>query len=40
MSQDIAYRTMKHLVGRIYVTNYLYFTKDELNAIGTGHNKP
>ncbi|XP_052312616.1 uncharacterized protein LOC112328848 [Populus trichocarpa] len=29
-----------HLVGRIHATNYLYFTADELDAEGTGHNKP
>jgi hypothetical protein len=32
--------TMEHLVGRIHVMNYLYFTKDELDVGGTGHNKP
>jgi hypothetical protein len=31
---------MEHLVGRIHATNYLYFTADELDAEGTGHNKP
>jgi hypothetical protein len=31
---------MEHLVGRIHAKNYLYFTKDELDAKGTGHNKP
>jgi len=31
---------MKHLVGRIHATNYLYFTANELDAEGTGHNKP
>jgi len=34
--QDMTQQTMKHLVGRIQVTNY--FTKDELDA--RGHNKP
>ena len=38
--QDIEQKTMKHLVGRIHAANYLYFTKDELDAEGTGHNKP
>jgi hypothetical protein len=27
-------------VGRIQATNYLYFTDDELDYEGTGHNKP
>jgi len=31
---------MKHLVGRIHAANYFYFTEDELDAKGTGHNKP
>jgi hypothetical protein len=31
---------MEHLVKRIHVTNYLYFTKDKLNVGGTSHNKP
>jgi len=38
--QDIEHKTMEHLVGRIHATNYLYFTADELDAEGTGHNKP
>jgi hypothetical protein len=38
--QDIEQKTMEHLVGRIHATNYLYFTADELDAEGTGHNKP
>ncbi|XP_034932830.1 uncharacterized protein [Populus alba] len=38
--QDIEQKTMEHLVGRIHAANYLYFTEDELNAEGTGHNKP
>ncbi|XP_073259781.1 uncharacterized protein [Populus alba] len=38
--QDIEQKTMEHLVGRIHATNYLYFTTDELDAEGTGHNKP
>ncbi|KAL3568654.1 hypothetical protein D5086_031305 [Populus alba] len=38
--QDIEHKTMEHLVGRIHATNYLYFTSDELDAEGTGHNKP
>ena len=37
---DIEQRTMEHLVGRIHASNYLYFTEDELDAEGTGHNKP
>jgi hypothetical protein len=31
---------MKHLIGRIHMMDYLYFTKDELDAGGTNHNKP
>jgi hypothetical protein len=31
---------MKHLVGRIHATNYLYFTADELDAEETRHSKP
>jgi len=38
--QDMAQRTMEHLVRRIHAINYLYFTKKELNARGMGHNKP
>ncbi|XP_073261648.1 uncharacterized protein [Populus alba] len=38
--QDIEQKTMEHLVGRIHATNYLYFTSDELDAEGAGHNKP
>jgi len=38
--QDIEQKTMEHLVGRIHSANYLYFTQDELDAEGTGHNKP
>ena len=38
--QDIEQKTMEHLVGRIHASNYLYFTEDELDAEGTGHNKP
>ncbi|XP_073267151.1 uncharacterized protein [Populus alba] len=38
--QDIEQKTMEHLVGRIHDANYLYFTEDELDAEGTGHNKP
>jgi hypothetical protein len=38
--QDIEQKTMEHLVGRIHASNYLYFTADELDAEGTGHNKP
>jgi len=37
--QNIAQKTMKHFIKRIYVTNYLYFTKHELDARGTSHNK-
>jgi len=40
MPQNMAQRTMKHLVRRIHVTNYLYFTKDKLNVGGMNHNKP
>jgi hypothetical protein len=38
--QDMAQKTIKHLVKRIYARNYLYFTKHELDAGGTSHNKP
>jgi hypothetical protein len=38
--QDIEHKIIKHLVGRIHATNFLYFTKDKLNSEGTGHNKP
>jgi archaellum biogenesis ATPase FlaH len=38
--QDIEQKTMEHLVARIHAANYLYFTEDELDAKGTGHNKP
>jgi hypothetical protein len=38
--QDIEHKTMEHLVGQIHATNYLYFMADELDAEGTGHNKP
>jgi hypothetical protein len=37
--QDIEQKTMEYLVGRIHATNYLYFTADELDIEGTGHNK-
>jgi len=40
MPQDMAQKTMKHLVRRIHATNWLYFTEDKINARGTGHNKP
>jgi hypothetical protein len=39
MPQDIELNTMKYLVGRIHITNYLYFTKKELDTKGTRHNK-
>jgi hypothetical protein len=32
--------TIEHLVGRIQASNCLYFTKDEVDPDGTGHNKP
>ncbi|XP_073268737.1 uncharacterized protein [Populus alba] len=38
--QDITQDSIGHLVGRIQATNYLYFTDDELDHEGTGHNKP
>jgi hypothetical protein len=38
--QDMVQKTMKHLVGRIHVENYLYITKDELIVGGMSHNKP
>lgn len=38
--QDIMYKTMEDVVGRIHATNYLYFIKDELDVRGIGHNKP
>ena len=40
LPQDIEQKAMKHLVGRIHAANYFYFTEDELDAKGTGHNKP
>jgi hypothetical protein len=30
---------MEHSIGRIQSTNYLYFTEDELDPKGKGHNK-
>jgi hypothetical protein len=38
--QDIEQMAMEHLVGRIHAANYLYFTEDEMDVKGTGHNKP
>jgi hypothetical protein len=38
--QDMVQKTMKHLVRRIHVENYLYITKDELIVGGMSHNKP
>jgi hypothetical protein len=38
--QDITYDSIEHLVGRIQAANYLYFTDDELDPEGVGHNKP
>jgi hypothetical protein len=38
--QDIKQKIIKHLLGRIHTTNYLYFTEDELDVGGTGHYKP
>jgi hypothetical protein len=38
--QNMAYRTIEHLVERIHATNYMYFTEDKLDVGGTGHNKP
>jgi hypothetical protein len=40
MPCDINQETIEHLVGRIQASNYLYFTKDELDPDGIGHNKP
>jgi len=40
MPQDMEQKAMEHLVGRIHAANYMYFTEDELNVEGTGHNKP
>jgi hypothetical protein len=40
MPQNMAQKTMEHLVGRIHATNYIYFVQEELDARGTGHNKP
>jgi hypothetical protein len=39
MPQDINQKTMEHLVGKIQASNYMYFTKDELDLDGTQHNK-
>jgi hypothetical protein len=36
----MAQRTIKHLVERIHMINYLYFTIDKLDVGGTSHNKP
>ncbi|XP_073263350.1 uncharacterized protein [Populus alba] len=33
-------KAIEHLVGRIHDANYLYFTEDELDVKGMGHNKP
>jgi len=30
---------MEHLEKRIHAWNYLYFTEDKLDPVGTGHNK-
>ncbi|XP_073264245.1 uncharacterized protein [Populus alba] len=38
--QDIIYDSIEHLVGRIQATIYLFFTDDELDPEGAGHNKP
>jgi hypothetical protein len=38
--QDITQDSIEHLVGKIQATNYIYFTDDELNHKGTGHNNP
>jgi hypothetical protein len=38
--KDITQDSIEHLVGRIQATNYIYFTDDELNHEGTGHNNP
>jgi len=40
VTQDIEQKTIEHLVGRIHASNYLYFMADELDAEGTGYNKP
>jgi hypothetical protein len=40
LQKGIEQKTMKHLMGRIHATNYMYFTADELDAEGTKHNKP
>jgi hypothetical protein len=39
MLKDINQENIQHMVGRIKASNYLYFTKDELNPDGTVHNK-
>ena len=38
--QDINPDAMGHLVGRIQASNYVYFSDDEIDLEGTGHNKP
>jgi len=38
--QDITQDSIEHFVGRIQVSNYIYFTDDKLNHEGTGHNNP
>jgi hypothetical protein len=40
MPHDINQETIKHLVGRIQASNYLYFIEDEMDPDDTGHNKP
>jgi hypothetical protein len=38
--QDMAQKTMDHLIGKIHMINYLYFIEDELDTRGTIHIKP
>jgi hypothetical protein len=40
MPHDINQETIKHLVGRIQASNYLYFIEDEIDPDDTRHNKP
>jgi len=37
--QDINQETIEHLERTIHAWNYLYFTEDKLDPVGTGHNK-
>jgi hypothetical protein len=38
--QDMAQDSMEHLIGRNQSAHHLYFTEDELDSEGIGHDKP